>query len=276
MGISALDGLARALGAAPEALAAALLASVLCGFVGTLVVLRRLVALGGGVAHAAFGGIGVALAAGFAPRLGAAAVAVVVAAVLAAQGGERSDRQDAVIGVLWAVGMATGMWLLAGVSSSAVDVEGYLFGDIARVARADLGALALLDLAVIAVFVLRGRELVAVAFDAEHARIQGLPVRALSFLLLLLVALSVVALLALVGVVLAIALLAIPPLVALRLCRGLGAAMATAAGVGLAMTLGGLALAAAVARPAGPSVVLVGAALLALSRLAPRRRLRPA
>jgi zinc transport system permease protein len=163
------------------------------------------------------------------------------------------------------------MWLLAGVSATAVDVEGYLFGDIARVAHGDLATLALLDLAVAAVFATWGRELVAVAFDAEHARIQGLPVRALSFVLLLLVALSVVALLALVGVVLAIALLAIPPLVALRLCRGLGAAMAVAAGVALAMSLGGLALAGAVGRPAGPSVVLAGAALLALSRLAPRR-----
>jgi len=275
MGLSALDGLARALGTAPEALAAALLASVLCGLIGTLVVLRRLVALGGGVAHAAFGGIGLALAAGFAPRLGAAAVAVLVAGVLAALGSERSDRQDAVIGVLWAVGMAVGMWLIAGVSATAVDVEGYLFGDIARVARGDLAALALLDLAVAAVFAIWGRELVAVAFDPEHARIQGLPVRALGFLLLLLVALSVVALLALVGVVLAIALLAIPPLVALRLCRGLGAAMAVAAAVGLAMSVGGLALAGAVARPAGPAVVLVGAALLALSLLAPRRALRP-
>jgi zinc transport system permease protein len=263
---------ARLLGCAPEALATALLASVLCALIGTLVVLRRLVALGGGVAHASFGGIGLALAAGLAPRWGAVAVAVAVAAVLTALGRERSDRQDAVIGVLWAVGMAIGMWLLAG--AHAGDVDGYLFGDVARVARGDLAALALLDLAVVAVFALRGRELVAVAFDAEHARIQGLPVGAFSFLLLLLVALSVVALLALAGVVLAIALLAIPPLVALRLCRGLGAAMAAAGGVGLAMSVGGLALAGATARPAGPAIVLVGAALLALSRLAPRRRLR--
>src|SRR5262249_21079598 len=123
--------------------------------------------------------------------------------------------------------------------------------------------------AVVAAHLVRGRELVAVAFDPEHARLQGLPVGALSLGLFVLVALSVVALLELVGVVLAIALLAIPPLVALRLFRSLGAIVACGAAVALAIQLAGLALARGVAWPAGPTVVLVGAAALAISRLAP-------
>ncbi len=269
-----LGSVSAVLGVAPRSLVAALLASVLCGFVGTLVVLRRLVALGGGLAHAAFGGIGLAVTLGFEPRLGAAGVAAVSAAVLSGLGEKRRDRQDAVIGVLWAVGMATGMWLLSGVRGSAVDVEGLLFGDITRIRLGDLIVLGVLDVVVVAVHILAGREIVATAFDAENASLQGLPVRALSFLSLLLVAFSVVALLALAGVVLVIALLAIPPLVSLRLFRGLAAAVLGACAVGLVMSLAGLVLAARLGGPAGPAVVLVGAALLVLSRLAPRRALR--
>ena len=259
------------LGLPATSLVAALLASLLCGFVGTFVVLRRLVALGGGIAHAAFGGIGFAVVAGFDPRLGAAAVALLAAALLSRLPRERSDRQDALIGVLWAVGMAVGMLLLsrAGGGADDADVESYLFGDIARVRGADLWTLAAVVVAVVAVHLARGRELVATAFDPEHAAIQGLPVRGLSVLLMSLVALSVVALLQHVGVVLAIALLAVPPLVALRLCRSMGAIVACGAIVAFVIQVVGLKLALGAGWPAGPSIVLVGAAALALARWAP-------
>lgn len=262
-------GAALLFGLPATSLVAALLASLLCGFVGTFVVLRRLVALGGGIAHAAFGGIGLAVVAGFDPRFGAAAVAIGAAVLLARLPRERSDRQDAMIGVLWAVGMATGMLLLSGSAHGDADVESYLFGDISRVRGEDLWALGAIVAAVIASHLARGREVVATAFDPEHAKLQGLPVGMLSVLLMALVALSVVALLQLVGVVLAIALLAIPPLVALRLFRSMASIVACGAAVALAIQLGGLRLALALDWPAGPSIVVVGAAVLLLMRLVP-------
>lgn len=256
------------------ALAAALLASVLSGVVGTLVVLRRLVALGGGVAHAAFGGIGLALVLGFDPHLGAIGVAVVAAIALSRVRGDGSDRQDAAIGVIWAVGMALGIWLLAGQRLSDSGVEGYLFGDIAAVRGPDLALLGVLVVAVLAAFGRLGRELLAIAFDAEHARLQGLPVAGLNFLLLLLVSLSVVALVGLVGIVLAIAMLTIPPLIALRLFRSLPAIVLAGGATALVVNLAGLALAARLDRPPGPAIVLVGIALLAASHLVRRRSTR--
>lgn len=266
---------AASLGVSTSALAAALLASLLCGFVGTIVVLRRLVALGGGIAHAAFGGVGLAMLLGFDPRLGAGAVAALAAAALSPLRSERLARQDAAIGVFWAVGMAIGMLLLAGVAHDDAHVESILFGDLTRVVPEDLALLAGLVLAMLAALLAFGRELVAVAFDDEHARLQGLPVGTLSFVLLLIVALAVVALLTLVGVVLAIALLAIPPLIALRLFRSLPAIVAGGCAVGLLLTLGGLALAARFATPAGPTIILLGGVLLGLVQVAPRRTLRP-
>lgn len=253
---------------------AALAASLLCGFVGTLVVLRRLVALGGGLAHAAFGGIGFAVVVGIDPRIGAAGVALAAAALLSRLPRDRSDRQDALIGVLWALGMAVGMLLLAGTPGGSVDVEGYLFGDIARVDASALGVVAAVALLVLVVHLAWGRELVATAFDPDHARLQGLPVEALSFAMMAVVALSIVALLQLVGVVLAIALLAMPPLVALRLFRSLPAIVAGGAVAGGAVMVGGLLLGRRLGWPAGPAIVVVGAALLALSRLAPQGSVR--
>lgn len=272
---SLFTAVAAGLGVPPAALAAALLASLLCGFVGTVVVLRRLVALGGGIAHAAFGGVGLALLLGFDPRLGAAGVAALAAAALAPLRAERLARLDAAIGVLWAVGMATGMLLLAGAAHGDLDVESILFGDLMQVRSSDLALLGGFVFGMIGVLLAFGRELVATAFDDEHARLQGLPVGRLSFVLLLVVALAVVALLSLVGVVLAIALLAIPPLVALRLFRGLPMIVVAGCGVGLLITVGGLAVAARLATPAGPTIILLGGVILGLVQLAPRRTLRP-
>lgn len=256
-----------------ETLVAVALASLLSGLVGTVVVLRRLVSLGGGIAHAAFGGVGLALATGFDPRLGAAAVAVAAAAILAPLGRDRIARQDAVIGVLWSIGMAVGMLLVSGATDDHA-VEELLFGDLGSVRRSDLAILGALVLAVAATIALFRRELAATAFDDEHARLRGLPVGWLSFALLLLVALSLVALLSLVGIVLAIALLAIPPLVALRLLRALPAIVALAIAVAFLMSIAGLALAERFALPAGPAIILVGGVLLLVARAVPRRGVR--
>ena len=257
-----------------HALLAAVLASVLAGVVGTFVVLKRLVAISGGVAHAAFGGLGVAYWAGVSPRLGAVAVAALSAIGLGFLDGERARRQDAVIGVLWAVGMAIGLVFLHWTPGYAPNLLGYLFGDILMVTPADLLLAAASDVALLALLALVGRELVAVAFDEESARLQGVPARFYSILMLLLVALSVVVLLQLVGIVLVIALVTIPPLVAQRLVRSFVGSLLAAVAVALVVTVGGLLAAYRLDLPSGPVMVLLGALLLGAAQLVPRRAVR--
>ncbi|HNZ97058.1 MAG TPA: metal ABC transporter permease, partial [Thermoanaerobaculia bacterium] len=145
------------------------------------------------------------------------------------------------------------------------------------VSPGDLWLAAVADLVVIVHVLLFGRRIVAVAFDEECARLQGIRVRAYSLLLLLLTALTIVVLLRLVGIVLVIALLTIPPLVALRLWRGLGAVVAGAVGVAALQSVGGLLVAFRLDLPAGPVIVLLGALLLGLVQLRrpPRRRAAP-
>lgn len=253
-----------------NALYAGLLASVLCGVVGSFVVVRRLVFLGGGISHAAFGGLGICYYFGLEPRLGAAAVAVVSALALGLRGGGvgggesggRARSADSVIGVLWAVGMAVGIVFLYRTPGYAPNLMTYLFGNILTVRRSDV----LLTLALVAVVLvllaLYFKELVAVAFDEEFAAVQGVPVTAVRILLLVVTALSVVFLIQLVGIILVMALLTIPPMVSLMLVRSFGAVMLLSTVLGAAMTVGGLVLSYLADVPSGPAIVLLGAVLL--------------
>ena len=253
-----------------HALAAGLLAAALCGIVGTFVVVKRLVFLTGGVSHAAFGGLGVCYFFGIDYRWGAAAAAVGSALALAGTGRGRGRSHDAVIGTLWAVGMAVGVVFLHATPGYAPNLMTYLFGNILTVGRDDVLLTSGLVAVLLLLLALFWKELVAVAFDEAFAAVQGVPVRRVLATLLVAVALAVVFLIQLVGSLLAIALLTIPPTIALRLFQGFGAVMAAASAVAAAMTLGGLALSYAFDLPSGPSIVLLGAAMLLLA--APVRR----
>lgn len=242
---------------------AGILASVLCGVLGTFIVVKRLVFLGGGISHAAFGGLGVCHFLGLPPLWGAGAVAVVSAAVLGLTGratGGRGKSADAVIGILWAVGMAVGVVFLYKTPGYAPDLMSFLFGNLLAVSRTDvlvtLGFVAVL-LAVLALFY---DELVAVTFDQEFAAVQGVAVTPFLTLLLVLIALGLVLLIQLVGILLVLALLTIPPVISLRFARRLPTVMVLSTAVGISMTLGGLSLSYVWDLPSGPAIVLLGAA----------------
>jgi zinc transport system permease protein len=245
-----------------NALAAGLLAAVLCGVVGTFVVIKRLAFVSDGISHAAFGGMGVCFFLGVDPLLGALPAALACALVLglADQGSLRSS--DAVIGVLWSVGMAVGIVFIYKSPGYAPNLMTYLFGNILLVQRREVVVIFLLAVAVLFLLYHFRRSLVAVAFDEVSARVQGVPVRALMTLLLALIALTVVILIQVVGLILVVALLTIPPFVALRLFKDLGRVVACSVAVGVAITLGGLALSFLYDLPTGPAIILLGAVLL--------------
>ena len=247
------------------ALLAGLLASVLCGALGTFVVLRRLTFLSGGLSHAAFGGLGLCHFLGLPPQLGAFATAGVAALLLGPMDRERARAQDAFIGVLWAVGMALGVLFLHLTPGYPPSLEAYLFGNLLLVGPRELWILLVVDGVALAFLLLFFKELVAITFDSTFAAVQGVPVKRLATLLLLLVGAAVVALLPVVGLLLVLALLTIPPLIALRLFRGLRAALLAAIGLGMTLTVGGLAVAYAWDVPAGPTIILLGTLLLGIT-----------
>lgn len=245
-----------------NAVVAGVLASVLCGVIGTFVVVKRLAFISGGISHAAFGGLGLCFFLGINPIYGAIGVSLGFAVLLGLLDSERVRSLDAMIGVLWAAGVAAGIVFLYKTPGYAPNLMTYLFGNILLVTRADVLTTLALSGVVLLVLALFYQGFVAVAFDEVFARVQGAPVRLLMTLLLVLVALTVVLLIQVVGIILVIALLTIPPVVALMLFKDLRGVLAASVAIGVAMTLGGLALSYSADLPSGPAIILLGTALL--------------
>jgi zinc transport system permease protein len=255
-----------------NALAAGLLASVLCGVVGTFVVVKRLVFLGGGISHAAFGGLGVCHFLGLPPLWGAGVVAVVSALALGATGRLDASRgaaksYDAGIGILWAVGMAVGVVFIHWTPGYAPNLVTYLFGNILSVRDVDVVVTGAFVAVLVVLLVLFFKELTAVAFDEEFAAVQGVPTHPVMTFLLVLTALSLVLLIQLVGILLVMALLTIPPVTSLLLVRRFAAVMVLSTLLGAVMTVGGLVLSYLWDLPSGPAIVLLGVVMLLAVRL---------
>ncbi len=203
-----------------RALLAGLLAGVLCGVLGFFVVLRRLSFIGVGISHSAFGGIAIGVVLGCEPLLAAAAFATLVAWGIGWLSRAGRLHEDATIGILFSSAMALGVALISLSRTYQVDLFGYLFGNILSVSDTDLWLLAGICAAVLAAIALLFKEFLFVAFDEEVARASGLPVTALSFVLLTCLALAVVAAIRVVGIILVEALLVIPAAIGYQLARG--------------------------------------------------------
>jgi zinc transport system permease protein len=262
-------------------LLAGLLASVTAGLVGTLVVVERMSTVTGGLAHAAFGGVGLGYLAGFDPLLGAGAFAVAAASGIGLAHRRLGTAFDTSISIVWSVGMALGILFVSLSPGYAPDLMSYLFGSILFATWDYVVLVAVLDLVALATIGLVFDGLRAVTFDEEFAETRGLPVDGLLWVLLTLIALSVVTLIRVVGVILAIALMTIPAATAQRWSRSLGATMGWAAAISAGSTVVGLlasyglAVAFDVSVPSGPLVILVATAVYAVAHLYPgaRRRL---
>lgn len=247
-----------------NAVIAGVLAAVLCGIVGPFVVVKRLAFLSDGISHAAFGGMGACFYFGLDPLLGAVAVALGCAFTLGLLDTEAIRSYDAVIGVLWAVGLAIGIVFVYKTPGYAPNLITYLFGNILLVSRHELGVLIVLAASVLLILAAFFKGIVAVSFDEVFARVQGAPVRVLMTLLLTMIALSVVILIQVVGIILVVALLTIPPVICLMFLKDLRSVMTGSVVIGVSITLGGLALSYWFDLPSGPAIVLLGAALLSV------------
>ncbi len=262
-----------------NALIAGLLASVTCGMIGTLVVVNRIVFLAGGIAHAAYGGIGLAFYFGWSYLTGTLGFSLVVAGIMAAVTLRNPHRSDTVIGVLWAVGMALGVILLDLTPGYNVDLMSYLFGSILTVPASDLWVMGGISLVILIIIGLFYNDFLAMSYDAEFARLRGVPVNFFHFLLLGMISLSVVMVIQVVGLILVIALLTVPPFIAERFSGSLLRMMILSAILCSLFTVTGLWLSYAFNLTSGATIILVsGAAFfiaLLADRLKPARRPEP-
>jgi zinc transport system permease protein len=257
-----------------NALAAGVLVSIVCGIIGTLVVVNRIVFLAGGIAHAAYGGIGLAFFLGWPYVAGTTAVSLLSAGIMAAVTIKAKHRADAMVGVLWAVGMALGVILLDLSPGYNADLMSYLFGSILTVPASDLWQMGLLGIAVICVVAWYYNDFLAMSYDDEFARLRNVPVTFLYCLLLGMIALAVVMIIRVVGLILVIALLTIPPFIAEKFTGSLRAMMMLSSVLSCLFTVVGFGVSYALNLTSGATIILVAAAGFFLAVLWDRWRRR--
>ncbi len=204
-----------------HALLATILISICIGIVGSLVVVNRMVFLAGGIAHGSYGGIGLAIYFSLLPLFGATLFALLLAIIIAAISYKNQERIDPVIGTMWAAGMALGIIFTDLTPGYNVDLMSYLFGSIISVSSNDLYIMAGFDLLILILVSFYHKELLALSFDREFARLRGVKVKPLYYLLLIMIAFSVIVTIRAVGLILVIALMSIPTYIAEKLSTSL-------------------------------------------------------
>jgi len=239
-----------------NAIMAAVLASIGCGLIGVYIVLKRMLSLSGGIAHAAFGGIGLGYFLGINPLWTVLPFSVISAVGIGLVSRKSKLPEDTAIGIFWAMGMATGLIFIGLTPGYAPDLFGYLFGNILMVTRQDLMLMFILDVLMVGLVILIYQDLLSFSFDEEFARVSGVPVTVLYYTLLCLVALSVVMLIKIVGTILVIALMTLPVAIAKQHTYSLKWMMYFSVLIGIVFTLLGVFLAYRLNLPTGATIIL--------------------
>jgi zinc transport system permease protein len=257
-----------------NALVAGLLASVICGIMGTLVVVNRIVFLSGGIAHAAYGGIGLAFYFNWPYLPGTIGFSLFAAMVMAAISYTVKHRADTIIGVIWALGMAFGIILIDLTPGYNVDLMSYLFGSILTVPRSDLFIMAIIGIIMTIMLVYYYQDLLAMSYDEEFAQIRGVPVKKLYFGLIGMLAVTIVLVIQVVGLILVIALLTIPPFIVEKYVNSLVQMMVASSILGAVFTITGLWLSYRYNLTSGASIIMVSGIVFLISLVVDQIRFR--
>lgn len=240
-----------------NALTAGLLVSFACGIIGTYVVINRIVFLSGGIAHAAYGGIGLGYFLGINPIIGAIVFSLGASLGMGMVHRKTGERSDTIIGVMWAIGMAVGIIFLDMSPGYKADLMSYLFGSILAVPTSDLIIMLVLNVIILVLVALYFKELQAISFDETFAFVVNVPVDRLYLMLVCLVGLTVVMTMRIVGLIMVIALLTMPPAIAGLFVKDMKRMMALSIVLSMLFTFVGLLLSYYLNLTSGATIILV-------------------
>jgi ABC-type Mn2+/Zn2+ transport system permease subunit len=254
-------------GITQRALAEVVILGVVCGPLGSWVVLYRQSYTAESLAHAMLPGLVVASLAGISLLAGAAVGMLAAASAIWVASRQRGIAPDAAVGVTITALFGLGA-LLALSPAVPARLGEILFGDLLAVDGGELATSAGLAAAVLLALLALHRRLALVAFDPATAPVLGSPPPAVELALLVLIAVVVVAATRALGNLLAIALLIAPALAASRLTERLVTTMMLAGGLAIAAGVAGLYLSYYLDLAAGASVAIAAIALFLASVLA--------
>ena len=240
-----------------RALWACLLSGITCGIAGSYIVARRMVFLSGGITHASFGGLGIALYAGFSPTLGALIFAILSSLGIEFASRKGRMREDSAIGIMWSLGMAIGALFMALRPGYASDLTSYLFGNILLVDSGELVMLALLTLFMICGAVVMLRRIMYITFDEDYARSQGMSVTVVAYVMAIVVALAIVLSIKVMGIILLISLMTIPAVIANAITKDYRYVALLSAVIGVVGNIGGFVLSYNFNLPTGSCIIFI-------------------
>ena len=240
-----------------NAVLSVLLMSITAGIVGTYVVSRRMLFITGGITHASFGGLGLGLFAGLPPTITA-----LIFAILSAIGVEWTSRRGAVrdgsaIAVFWSLGMALGIIFVFLTPGYTPGLTGFLFGNILAVTTRDLMLFAIFTAITALLAAIFNKTVIYTAFDRDFAKIRGINVRAVEYIVMLVLSICVVLSIKLIGIMLLLSFLSLPQMTAELFVRRYNGIMLLSAAIAILGGLGGLAVSFATDKPAGACIVFV-------------------
>jgi manganese/iron transport system permease protein len=255
-----------------RALIASTIVGLVCAVVGSYMVLRGLAFMGDALSHSAFPGVVIAYLLKGPFYLGAAVAAVATSLAIGWVTRRGQLRGDTAIGVLFAGMFALGIFLFSRIPNYVGDLFGFLFGEVLGIGDRDLLALSILALIVLALVAVLWKELLYSTFDPLGAAAAGLPVGALDYLFLALIALTIVVSLQAVGIILVVAMLVTPAAVGQLVASSFARLVAVAIAVGVLAPIAGLYLSYWLDAATGATIVLVETAVFIVAILARRAR----
>jgi ABC-type Mn2+/Zn2+ transport system permease subunit len=256
-----------------RALIAATLIGLVCSVVGVYVVLRNMSFIGDGLAHASFAGIVIAYLLKADMYVGGLIFTILTALGIGAVSKKSEISLDTTIGVFFTAAFALGVALMSRVRTYVVDLQDFLFGNILAIDRRDIIIIAVLATAVLLVVLALYKELLFSSFDPVSAGASGLPVDALSYTLLVILAVTIIVSLQAAGIILVAALLVTPAATAYQLTNRFGPMMGISASIGVGAGIVGLYFSYYLNVASGSSIVLVATACFFIAMaVSPKRR----
>jgi ABC-type Mn2+/Zn2+ transport system permease subunit len=257
-----------------RALIAGTLVGALCAMIGVYVVLRGMSFIGAGISHASFGGVALGFLLGINPIITAVFFCIATALGIGLVSRKGNIKEDTAVGIFFSATMASGILFIGLMKGYNVDLFGYLFGSILAVTKEDLYISAIVSIIVISIVIFFFKELMCISFDPESAQVIGIPVERLYFLLLTIIALTIVISIKVVGIILVSALIITPAAIAYQLTEDFRTMMGLSVLFGISSSAGGLLLSYYLNTASGATIVLLATLLFFAATLFSPRRLK--
>jgi len=240
-----------------NAVIAALLASIVTGIIGTIAIEKKLVSMSGGIAHASFGGIGFGYLLGFEPIWGGLFFAVGASVLISKLSENTKIKADTLTGILWSFGMALGILFISLAPGYMPDMTSYLFGDILSVSTSAILSMSIITFAILLIFILLYNYLILYLYDEEYAKIRGINVELLRWVVYIIIPIGIIVLIRVVGIILTIALMTIPTSIAKLFFKSFAKVVFSSIAISVLFCIIGLFVSYYVNIPSGVGIIVI-------------------